>query len=50
METLEDIAIKNGAKEICEKCKKHLVFPTTFCSGCGMYVKNCLCIEELNIK
>lgn len=46
MKTLEDIAVENGAKEMCKTCEKHLEYPSTFCSGCGMYIKNCLCIDE----
>ncbi len=44
--TLEEIAIENGATKKCDKCKEHLEFPTTFCSGCGMHIGNCLCLED----
>jgi hypothetical protein len=54
MKTLEQIAIENGATKKCDACS-HLEFPTTFCSGCGMYARigSCECelvIEEGEIK
>lgn len=54
-ETLEDVGYRMSLEEgwelkICAKCAKHLEFPNTFCSGCGMYIKNCFCLEESKKK